>query len=243
MAIAAVFFYLFAAVMVASAFMVVAARNPVHSVLYLILCFFNAAGLFLIVGAEFLAMILVVVYVGAVAVLFLFVVMMLDVDFQELRSGALQYLPIGALVGIVLLLELVLVLGSWQSGVLLSDDPIALRTAATPGQSELVTQAEADAVVVPQGPAEALVVDTPARLIVPPREGVSNAEAIGYVLYTRYILFFQLAGLILLVAMIGAIVLTLRHKVGVRRQSIAAQVGRTRAAAGEVVAVETGKGI
>ena len=242
MAIATAFFYLFAAVMVASAFMVVAARNPVHSVLYLILCFFNAAGLFLVVGAEFLAMILVVVYVGAVAVLFLFVVMMLDVDFQELRSGALQYLPIGGLVGIVLLLELVLVLGTWQSGVVLADDPIALRTPAVPAQTELVTEAEADAVVVGEGE-DAVVLDTPARLIVPPAEGVSNAEAIGYVLYTRYILFFQLAGLILLTAMIGAIVLTLRHKVGVRRQSIAAQVARTRSAAGEVVAVETGKGI
>ncbi len=247
MAIATVFFYLFAGVMVASAFMVVAGRNPVHSVLYLILCFFNAAGLFLIVGAEFLAMILVVVYVGAVAVLFLFVVMMLDVDFQELRSGALQYLPIGATVGIVLLLELVLVLGTWQSGVLMADSPLVQHTSSDAGDIAIVERPGADVVVV-EGPAEVVVGENAvtgreALLIVPPTEGVSNAEAIGLVLYTRYILFFQIAGLILLVAMIGAIVLTLRQKEGVRRQSISAQVARTRATAGEVVAVETGKGI
>jgi NADH-quinone oxidoreductase subunit J len=169
------FFYVFASITVASAFMVIAAKNPVHSVLFLILAFFNAAGLFILLGAEFLAMILVVVYVGAVAVLFLFVVMMLDVDFAELRSGVLQYLPIGAIVGLVLLVELVLVLG----GTFISAATIANTSAPTPQP-----------------------------------EAVSNTAAIGQLLYTRYIFFFQTAGLILLVAMVGAIVLTLRHKVG-----------------------------
>jgi NADH-quinone oxidoreductase subunit J len=201
MAAAALFFYLFAAVMIASAFMVIAARNPVHSVLFLILAFVNAAGLFLLLGAEFLAMILVVVYVGAVAVLFLFVVMMLDVDFAELRQGFLQYLPVGALVGLIFLVELVLVVGAW---------------ATSPG---LVKPAAAAAA------------------------GVTNTEAIGRVLYTTYIHYFQLAGVVLLVAMIGAIVLTLRHKPYVRRQDVGAQVGRTRAASIEVRKVRSGQGI
>jgi NADH-quinone oxidoreductase subunit J len=183
----ALFFYLFSAVAVASALMVIASRNPVHSVLYLILAFVNAAGLFLLLGAEFLAMILVIVYVGAVAVLFLFVVMMLDVDFAELRQGFLQYLPIGGLVGLIFLVELILVVSTW------SISPSALQVA-------IVTN--------------------------PPAEAVTNTEAIGRVLYTRYALFFQGAGLILLVAMIGAIVLTLRERVGVKRQSIAVQVAR-----------------
>jgi NADH-quinone oxidoreductase subunit J len=198
------FFYLFSAVIVAAAFMVIAAKNPVHSVLFLILAFINAAGLFILLGAEFLAMILVVVYVGAVAVLFLFVVMMLDVDFAELRQGFLQYLPIGGLVGIILLVELILVLG----GALVSPETVATAAAPTP----------------------------------PPAE-MSNAGAIGELLYTRYIFFFQMAGLVLLVAMIGAIVLTLRHKEGVKRQSIAAQVARDPAAAVDVVHVETGRGL
>ncbi|MEI2386115.1 NADH-quinone oxidoreductase subunit J [Breoghania sp. JC706] len=200
----AFFFYLFAAVTVASAFMVISSRNPVHSVLFLILAFFNSAGLFLMLGAEFLALILIVVYVGAVAVLFLFVVMMLDVDFVELRQGFLQYLPIGALVGIILLIELLVVLGGWS----ISPDIIATPTTPIPALSEL-----------------------------------SNTEAIGSVLYTRYIFFFQIAGLVLLVAMIGAIVLTLRHKAYAKRQNISEQVGRDPSTAIEVRKVESGKGI
>src|SRR6476619_4226373 len=190
--IAALCFYLFAAVAVASGVMVIASRNPVHSVLFLILAFFNAAGLFILLGAEFLAMILVVVYVGAVAVLFLFVVMMLDVDFAEFREGFLQYLPVGGLVGMILLVELILVLG----GMLIS--PEAASAVASP---------------------------------TPPLTQMQNVGAIGALLYTRYIFYFQMAGLILFVAMIGAIVLTLRHKVGIKRQSVAAQVARTPATA------------
>jgi NADH-quinone oxidoreductase subunit J len=200
-----IFFYLFSAVTVAAAFMVIAAKNPVHSVLFLILAFFNAAGLFILLGAEFLAMILVVVYVGAVAVLFLFVVMMLDVDFAELRQGFLQYLPIGGLVGVILLVELILVLG----GTLISPETAA--TTAVP---------------------------------TPPLDRVSNVAAIGELLYTRYIFFFQMAGIVLLVAMIGAIVLTLRHKVGIKRQDIAQQVARTPATAVQVMRnVQPGKGL
>ena len=204
MIVAALFFYLFAAVTIASAFMVIAAKNPVHSVLFLILAFVNAAGLFLLLGAEFLAMILIVVYVGAVAVLFLFVVMMLDVDFAELRQGFLQYLPVGALVGLVFLVELVLVVGAWVT---------------SPG---LVKAVESPLVSV---------------------DRVTNTEAIGRVLYTTYIHYFQLAGIVLLVAMIGAIVLTLRHKPYVRRQDVGAQVGRTRAASIEIRKVRPGQGI
>jgi NADH-quinone oxidoreductase subunit J len=202
MAAATFFFYLFSLLAVASAAMVVTSRNPVHSVLFLILCFFNAAGLFILLGAEFLAMILVVVYVGAVAVLFLFVVMMLDVDFEELRHGILNYLPIGAAIGLVVLAELVMVVGVWT----LAPEVLSGVRAATP-------------------------------------PGVSNTQAIGQLLYTDYIYVFQAAGMILLVAMIGAIVLTLRHKEGVKRQSIARQVARGPATAVEVVKVETGKGI
>ena len=198
------FFYVFSFITVAAAFMVIAAKNPVHSVLFLILAFFNAAGLFILLGAEFLAMILIVVYVGAVAVLFLFVVMMLDVDFAELRTGFLQYLPIGGLVGLILLVELILVLG----GALVSPETVASTVAPMPPPGEL-----------------------------------SNTAAIGMLLYTRYIFFFQMAGMILLVAMIGAIVLTLRHKESVRRQDISRQVARTPEMAVEVVHVESGKGI
>ncbi|MGD9921057.1 MAG: NADH-quinone oxidoreductase subunit J [Pseudorhodoplanes sp.] len=200
--IAALFFYLFSAICIASALMVIASRNPVHSVLFLILAFVNAAGLFLLLGAEFLAMILVVVYVGAVAVLFLFVVMMLDVDFAELREGFLQYLPVGALVGIVLLAEILLVVGAWTIGG-----------------------------------------GTPRVVAAPTPTDVSNTEAIGLVLYTKYIYYFQAAGLVLLVAMIGAIVLTLRHKEGVKRQNISDQVARTPATAIEVVKVQPGQGL
>ncbi|MGE0213258.1 MAG: NADH-quinone oxidoreductase subunit J [Parvibaculaceae bacterium] len=203
MAITALFFYLFSAVAVASGVMVIAARNPVHSVLFLILAFFNAAGLFILLGAEFLAMILVVVYVGAVAVLFLFVVMMLDVDFAELRQGMLNYLPVGATIGLVLLVELALVLGTWSVA------PGSMTLAAPP----------------------------------PATPGITNTEALGLILYTRYIYYFQAAGLVLLVAMIGAIVLTLRHKEGVKRQDITAQVARTPATAIEVRKVKPGQGI
>ncbi len=202
MIVAALFFYLFAGICVASAFMVIAARNPVHSVLYLILAFVNAAGLFVMMGAEFLAMILIVVYVGAVAVLFLFVVMMLDVDFAELKQGALQYLPIGALVGAIFLAELLLVVGAW---------------AIAPSVSH------------------AIVAPIPAN--------VPNTEAIGLVLYTRYVYFFEAAGMILLVAMVGAILLTLQHKQRVRRQSIAEQVGRTKDASIEIRKVLPGQGL
>jgi NADH-quinone oxidoreductase subunit J len=199
--IVALFFYLFAGICVGSAFMVIAARNPVHSVLYLILAFVNAAGLFVMMGAEFLAMILIVVYVGAVAVLFLFVVMMLDVDFAELKQGALQYLPIGMLIGGIFLAELVLVVGAWAIG---------------------------------SGVPQAITSPIPAK--------IPNTEAIGLVLYTRYVYFFQAAGMILLVAMIGAIVLTLHHRVRVRRQDSAAQVTRTPAASIEIVKVRSGQG-
>ncbi|MBL8584733.1 MAG: NADH-quinone oxidoreductase subunit J [Rhizobiaceae bacterium] len=202
--IEAAFFYLFAFVAVASAFMVIAARNPVHSVLFLILTFVNAAGLFLLAGAEFLAMILLVVYVGAVAVLFLFVVMMLDVDFAELKQGALQYAPVGALVGLVLAAELIIVLGGYAFV------PQLASTVSRP-MPDLSTQ--------------------------------QNTAALGDILYTDYVYFFQIAGLVLLVAMIGAIVLTLRHKEGVKRQSISAQVARVPATAIEIKKVETGKGI
>jgi len=203
MILPALFFYLFAGVCVASAVMVIVSRNPVHSVLFLILAFVNASGLFVLMGAEFLAMILVVVYVGAVAVLFLFVGMMLDVDFAELRQGFLQYLPIGAVVGLVMLIELILVVGAW---------------AIAPEVQQAIT--------------------TP----IPPIARMLNTEAIGHVLYTRYVYFFQAAGLILLVAMIGAIVLTLRHKPTVRRQNIADQVARLKADAIEIVKVRPGQG-
>jgi NADH-quinone oxidoreductase subunit J len=201
MIVSTIFFYVFSAVAVASAVMVIGARNPVHSVLFLILAFVNAAGLFVLLNAEFLAMILIVVYVGAVAVLFLFVVMMLDVDFVELRQGFLNYLPVGALIGVVLLAELLIVLGGWVFA------------------PEATTAASA------------------------PVTAVSNTEALGLLLYTRYVYFFQAAGMVLLVAMVGAIVLTLRHRPNVKRQSIADQVARTPATAIEVRKVESGRGI
>ncbi len=204
MIITALFFYLFAGICVASAVMVIASRNPVHSVLFLILAFVNAAGLFVLLGAEFLAMILIVVYVGAVAVLFLFVVMMLDVDFTELRQGVLNYLPIGVLVGVILLTELLIVVGGWVIG------PDAVSAIAAP---------------------------------IPAAGDVNNTQALGLVLYTRYVYFFQAAGLILLVAMVGAIVLTLQHRPSVRRQRVADQVARTRSTAIEIVKVKPGQGL
>jgi NADH-quinone oxidoreductase subunit J len=200
----AIFFYLFAGVTVASAVMVIAARNPVHSVLFLILAFVNAAGLFVLMGAEFLAWILIIVYVGAVALLFLSVVMMLDVDFTALRRGVLSYLPVGALIGAVLLVELLIIVGAWAVG-----------------------------------PDVAKAITAP----IPPPAQVSNTQALGLVLYTNYIYFFQAAGLILLVAMIGSIVLTLHHKPNVRRQIIAQQVARSKATAIEIVKVKPGQGL
>ncbi len=204
MVLSALAFYLFAGLAVASALAVISARNPVHSVLFLILTFFNAAGLFVLLGAEFLAFLLVIVYVGAVAVLFLFVVMMLDVDFAELKRGALQYLPIGALIGLVVLAELVLVLGTMALA------PVTATVSASP---------------------------------TPDLDVMSNVEALGLILYTDYIYLFQAAGLILLVAMIGAIVLTLRHKDHVKRQNIAEQSGRTVEDSMEIVKVRPGQGI
>jgi NADH-quinone oxidoreductase subunit J len=204
MIIQALAFYLFAAVAVASGVMVISARNPVHSVLFLILAFFNAAGLFVLLGAEFLAMILVVVYVGAVAVLFLFVVMMLDINFVALREGFMRYLPVGGAIGLVLLAELVLAFGAW---------------AIAPDAKDML------------------------RVRITDADGITNTEALGRVLYTDYIYLFQAAGLILLIAMIGAIVLTLRHRVGVRRQSIAVQVRRRKEETLEVKDVPTGSGI
>ncbi|MFO0987882.1 MAG: NADH-quinone oxidoreductase subunit J [Alphaproteobacteria bacterium] len=202
MVLQALAFYVFAAVAVAAGIMVVTARNPVHSVLFLILAFFNAAGLFVLMGAEFLAMILVIVYVGAVAVLFLFVVMMLDIDFVELRQGFVKYLPVGGLIGIVLLVELFVVVGGWVS-----------------------------------------LPATKSALAEPVREGVSNTAALGRLLYTKYVYLFQAAGLILFVAMIGAIVLTLRHREGVKRQKIAQQLKRTRAESVQLVKVKPGEGV
>ena len=196
------FFYVFSIIAVASAVMVVSARNPVHAVLFLILVFVNAAGLFMLAGAEFLALILIVVYVGAVAVLFLFVVMMLDVDFAELKQGALQYLPIGLVTGGIFLAELLLVVGAWAIG---------------PG--------------------------VPRAIAAPISAKISNTEAIGLVLYTRYVYFFEAAGMILLVAMVGAIVLTLRSRVGVKRQKASVQVARTPAASVALVNVKPGQGI
>jgi NADH-quinone oxidoreductase subunit J len=197
-------FYLFALVAVAAGVMVISARNPVHSVLFLILAFFNSAGLFVLMGAEFLAMILVVVYVGAVAVLFMFVVMMLDINFVELREGFLQYLPIGGVIGLVLLAELVIVVGGWTLA------PDAAQTAAAPA---------------------------------PALDAVSNTRALGALIYTHYIYLFQAAGMILLVAMIGAIVLTHRRRPGVRRQKIADQIRRSPAETIEMVNVPPGTGI
>ncbi|MDA8574285.1 NADH-quinone oxidoreductase subunit J [Alphaproteobacteria bacterium] len=204
MVIQALVFYLFATVTVLSAVMVVTSRNPVHSVLFLILAFFNAAALFLLMGAEFIAMMLVVVYVGAVAVLFLFVVMMLDINFTALRQGFQTYLPIGLLIGVVLFVEILISLGAWSIG----PEMIAAASAPTPAPAD-----------------------------------VSNTKAIGKLLYTQYVLLFQISGLILLVAMIGAIVLTLRQRPGVLRQTISEQVSRRPADVVSLVDVNKGEGV
>ncbi|MBL6951396.1 MAG: NADH-quinone oxidoreductase subunit J [Alphaproteobacteria bacterium] len=197
-------FYLFAAIAVAAAVMVVSSRNPVHSVLFLILTFFTTAGLFVLIGAEFLAMVLVVVYVGAVAVLFMFVVMMLDINFVEMREGFLQYMPVGVLVGIILLVELLMVLGT----ATMSPDVLAAGTEPIP---DLLHR--------------------------------QNTAALGDVIYTKYIYLFQAAGMILLIAMIGAIVLTLRQRPGVRKQNIAKQLARRREDSVELKKVQPGQGI
>ena len=201
MILQALAFYLFAFIAVGAGVMVIVARNPVHSVLFLILAFFNSAGLFVLMGAEFLAMLLVVVYVGAVAVLFLFVVMMLDIDFIRLREGFMQYLPIGAMVGLVLLAELAVVVG----GHFLAPEVAAA--------------------------------------VVPPPAGITNTEAIGRLIYTDYVYIFQAAGLVLLVAMVGAIVLTARRREGVKRQRVADQTARRPQDSVEVVKVQTGSGV
>ncbi len=197
-------FYLFAFIAVGSGVMVIVARNPVHSVLFLILAFFNSAGLFVLMGAEFLAMLLVVVYVGAVAVLFLFVVMMLDIDFIQLREGFMRYMPVGAVIGLVLLAELAVVIGGYFM---------------EPGFG---------AAGVVAGPSVG---------------GITNTEAIGRLLYTDYVYIFQAAGLVLLVAMVGAIVLTARRREGVKRQRVADQTARRPEDSVEVVEVPTGSGV
>jgi NADH-quinone oxidoreductase subunit J len=202
--VAAIMFYILAMVLVGSAVMVVFSKNPVHSVLFLILAFFNAAGLFVLLGAEFVAMILVIVYVGAVAVMFLFVVMMLDINFTELRKGVQDYLPIGLLIGFILLVEMAVIAGGWS----LTDGIATTITTPTPIASE-----------------------------------VHNTEAIGRILYTDNMFLFQLGGLILLVAMIGAIVLTHRQRPGVKKQNIGDQVRRRRDDAYEAVNVKPGQGI
>jgi NADH-quinone oxidoreductase subunit J len=204
MAVATLAFYLFACTAVAAGLLVVLARNPVHSVLWLILAFFSSAGLFVLMGAEFVAMLLVIVYVGAVAVLFLFVVMMLDVDFAELKAGMADYLPVGLLIGVVLLVQLALVFGDW----LIAAEAPSLRAATIPAPEE-----------------------------------IHNTRALGRIIYTDYVFLFQLAGLILFVAMIGAIVLTLRHRQDVKRQDILAQIHRERHEAVELHDLKPGQGI
>ena len=203
MIIESLVFYCFATALLLAGVMVISARNPVHSVLFLILSFFLAAGLFVLLGAEFIAMTLIVVYVGAVAVLFLFVVMMLDVNFAELRQGFLRYLPVGALVGLVLLAELVLLTGHWATPMILAKPEVPI----------------------------------------PPVATVANAHALGHVLYTHYVYLFQAAGVILLIAMIGAIVLTLREQAHTRRQNISQQINRPKEEVMVVRQVKTGEGI
>ncbi|MFN7176896.1 MAG: NADH-quinone oxidoreductase subunit J [Thermaurantiacus sp.] len=200
----ALVFYLLASVVVASAVMVILARNPVHSVLWLILAFFNAAGIMISMGAEFLGMILVIVYVGAVAVLFLFVVMMLDIDFEKLRGGFMRNLPLGLLIGIILAVELVLIAGAWQFGGFVPDSFDAPVAAAA---------------------------------------GLTNTQAIGTILYTDYVFIFQSAGIILLIAMIGAIVLTHRERKGVRRQSVREQQARSPENAVSLARPKVGAGV
>ena len=216
MIVQALAFYVFSAIAILSGVMVISARNPVHSVLFLILAFFNAAGLFVLLGAEFLAMILVVVYVGAVAVMFMFVVMMLDINFAELRQGFMRYLPIGAVVGLVLLAELLVILGGWTMA------PHAIAAQGTVGN---------------------LAGNVAGNLAEGGAPALSNTRALGQLIYTHYIYLFQAAGLILLTAMVGAIVLTHRQRVGARRQNIGRQVNRRPKDTIEVRKVPSGKGV
>lgn len=211
MTIAALAFYLFAFAAVASGLMVIASRNPVHSVLFLITAFISAAGLFVLMGAEYLAMLLVVVYVGAVAVLFLFVVMMLDIDFVELKEGFLKYLPIGAAIAAVVVVELIMVAAVWT----FPPDDVIARAHPAPTAAETVTRSG----------------------------GANNIESIGAILYTDYVHYFQIAGVVLLIAMIGAIILTFRVREGIKKQDPARQTARRREEAVEVVKVNTGQGI
>lgn len=204
MIVQSIAFYVFSAILVASCMMVISAKNPVHSVLFLILAFFQAAGLAVLLGAEFLAMTLIIVYVGAVAVLFLFVVMMLDINFRELRGGFMQHLPIGALVGLILLAELIAVFGAW----IISPEAATVAAAPTPDLTQ-----------------------------------VTNTAALGRLLYTKYVYLFQACGVVLLVAMIGAIVLTLRSREGVRKQNVGAQLARRRSEAVVIRKVPTGEGV
>ncbi|MGH1329972.1 MAG: NADH-quinone oxidoreductase subunit J [Paracoccaceae bacterium] len=204
MSVVAFAFYTFAVILIGAGLMTVIARNPVHSVLWLILSFLSAAGLFVMLGAEFVAMLLIIVYVGAVAVLFLFVVMMLDVDFAELKAEMSKYMPIALLIGVVILMQFGMAFGVWQ----VSDQAQGMRAAVTPNVSE-----------------------------------VSNTAALGQLIYDDYILLFQLAGLILLVAMIGAIVLTLRHRPNIKRQDVLAQMYRDPAKAMELKDVKPGQGL
>ena len=197
-------FYAFAIVLITSAVLVTVARNPVHSVLWLILCFLNAAGLFVLLGAEFVAMLLIIVYVGAVAVLFLFVVMMLDVDFAELKGEMAKYMPLAMLFGVILLMQLGLAFGAWTQ----AEGALGLRQAVKPDMAE-----------------------------------VENTRALGLLIYDQYLLLFQTAGLILLVAMIGAIVLTLRHRRDIKRQNVLAQMYRDPAKAMELIDVKPGQGL
>ena len=204
MTIADLAFYAFSTVTVAAALMVTLSRNPVHSVLWLILAFLSSAGLFVLLGAEFVAMLLIIVYVGAVAVLFLFVVMMLDIDFSELKGEMAKYMPLGLLVGVVVLMQLALGVGAWVQ----SKGALGLRAAITPDASK-----------------------------------IENTRALGMLLYDKYLLLFQLSGLILLVAMIGAIVLTLRHRKDIKRQNVLHQMWRDPAKAMELVDVKPGQGL
>jgi len=197
-------FYVFAIVVVTAGLLTVVSKNPVHSVLWLILAFLSSAGLFILLGAEFVAMLLIIVYVGAVAVLFLFVVMMLDVDFAELKGEMAKYMPLALLMGVVILMQLALTFGVWE----FADGVQGLRGAVTPDAGE-----------------------------------IHNTAALGQLIYDDYILLFQLAGLILLVAMIGAIVLTLRHRPHVKRQDVLAQMHRDPAKAMEVIDVKPGQGL
>jgi NADH-quinone oxidoreductase subunit J len=197
-------FYAFAIVLIISAVLVTVARNPVHSVLWLILCFLNAAGLFVLLGAEFAAMLLIIVYVGAVAVLFLFVVMMLDVDFAELKGEMAKYMPLAMLIGVVLLMQFGLAFGAWTQ----AEGALGLRQAVKPDMAE-----------------------------------VENTRALGLLIYDKYLFLFQTAGLILLVAMIGAIVLTLRHRRDIKRQNVLAQMYRDPAKAMELIDVKPGQGL